>query len=427
MTSNRKSDFKARIWFPEWDVVLDASVPDRSLRDRMKVTIRWYLAWCKNHKFTVCVESARGFLDEVRKEKEPSAEVFDTWKSNLRWFFMSAKKQEQIAVTLKQTIFRADWEKGFVGLIRQTGKSYRTEEVYLSWCRKFQYTVKKDSPKDWNIADVEAFLSYLSVEEGRSVATQRQALNALVFCFERFLKKPIPEDLRFKRANAKGKLPVVLSRNEIKTLFSALQNTTLLMAKLQYSSGLRVSELFNLRIKDIDFEQNNVLVMRGKGYKDRRTLLSESVVLDLKQHISRLLPLFEKDQADSIAGVYLPPAVEHRAPKAGLRWEWQWLWPSQKLSIDPRTGIERRHHASIRHYGRCLQKAGQDTKIPKLVTSHVLRHSFATHLLEDGVDIRTVQDLLGHKSVETTQIYTHVMKKPGMGVISPLDRIETVV
>jgi integron integrase len=264
-------------------------------------------------------------------------------------------------------------------------------------------------------------LDFLALEKALSVATQRQALNAVVSFYRLVLGLTVDENLRFERASAKGKLPVVLSRNEILRLFESFEPAFLLMAKVQYSAGLRVSELLRLRVKDIDFEQGFIVVRRGKGGKDRKTLLAENIVEDLKMHLKRLGDLFEDDSESGLAGVFLPSAVENRFPTAGKQWEWQWLWPSKRLSKDPRSGLVRRHHVMARPYGKQLAEASRKAKIAKTVTPHVLRHSFATHLLEGGTDIRTVQDLLGHKSVETTQIYTHVMRKPGVGVVSPLD------
>jgi integron integrase len=281
----------------------------------------------------------------------------------------------------------------------------------------------KTDPETCRIEDLEAFLSYLSVEQCRSVATQRQALNALVFLYRDFLGIPIPEELSFKRCAAKAKLPVVLSLKETEALLKQMEGTYSLMARVQYSAGLRISELIRLRIKDVDFDQGYIIVRRGKGGKDRKTLLSTSLVGELRSRLERLKGLFELDRAEKVAGVALPEAVEHKYPGAGIRWEWQWFWPSSKLSTDPRSGVIRRHHVMERQYGKTLKHAGELAGLAKPITPHVLRHSFATHLLESGADIRTVQDLLGHQSVETTQIYTHVMRKPGVGIVSPLDRL----
>lgn len=229
--------------------------------------------------------------------------------------------------------------------------------------------------------------------------------------------------MAYKRAQIRKKLPVVLSKKEVGSIFNHLTGTFSLMAMVQYGSGLRISELLRLRVKDVDWENHYILIRNGKGGKDRKTLFPEYVRNDLLQHLKRLKTLFEEDREQNLAGVHMPDAMSRKYTQAGTRWEWQWLWPSRKLSIDPRTGIQRRHHVLGNRYQNAIKLASSKSKIAKDVSSHAFRHSFATHLLEGGTDIRTVQDLLGHKSVETTQIYTHVMHKPGMGVVSPLDRL----
>jgi len=197
------------------------------------------------------------------------------------------------------------------------------------------------------------------------------------------------------------------------------------MAEVQYGAGLRLIELLRLRVKDIDFDQHSIFVRDGKGGKDRRTVLPEMLRKPLQEHLARLKVRFDEDRDAGIAGVYLPEALNRKYPKAGEKWIWQWLFSSRKLSKDPRTGLMRRHHILGTSYQKSVQTAAENAGLNKRVTTHVFRHSFATHLLEQGTDIRTVQDLLGHKSVETTQIYTHVMKRPGMGIKSPLDTMET--
>jgi integron integrase len=412
-----------RIHFPDWESVLSALVPSASERESMTITIRWYLGWCKAHRLLASVDTAKEFLSLVRREKSPSERVYAIWKSNLRWFFLNGNRSAGQKIETGQSFALEGWERGVVSLLRQKGRSYRTEQAYLAWCRRFMAHFGRSDPATNKIEDLEAFLSFLSVEQFRSVATQRQALNALVFLYRDFLGIPIPQELSFKRCTAKAKLPVVLSLRETEALLRRMEGTFSLMARVQYSAGLRISELMRLRIKDVDFDQGYIVVRRGKGGKDRKTLLSSSLVQELGLRLERLKGLHEQDRAANVAGVALPDAVEHKYPGAGVRWEWQWLWPSSKLSTDPRSGVVRRHHVMERPYGKALKHAGELAGIAKTITPHVLRHSFATHLLESGSDIRTVQDLLGHQSVETTQIYTHVMRKPGMGIISPLDRM----
>jgi len=215
-----------------------------------------------------------------------------------------------------------------------------------------------------------------------------------------------------------------MNKDETRRFFAKLKGEKLLMAQLQYSSGLRVSELCRLRVQDLDLERNQIVVRNGKGGKDRVAPLSEKLIDELKEHLEGVRELFELDLTnEEIAGVYLPEALARKHRNAGKDWRWQWLWPSREISTDPRGGARRRHHVLPNAYQRAVREAGKLAGLNKRITSHTLRHSFATHLLEDGVDIRTVQDLLGHQSVETTQIYTHVMQKPGIGVRSPLDSL----
>jgi integron integrase len=229
-------------------------------------------------------------------------------------------------------------------------------------------------------------------------------------------------ELKFQRAEKPRRLPAVLTRPECAQLFEKFEGTTRLMAELMYGSGLRLMELLRLRVHHLDLERRQLRVIGGKGDKDRVTVLPERLAPALEAHVSRLRVLFDEDRAAKLPGVWLPEGLARKYRGAGERWEWQWVFPSRETSVDPGTGIRRRHHTSDGAFQTAIRNAARAAGIDKRVTPHVLRHSFATHLLEDGVDIRTVQDLLGHESVETTQIYTHVMQKPGLGVRSPLDR-----
>jgi integron integrase len=257
-----------------------------------------------------------------------------------------------------------------------------------------------------------------------SSSTQKQALNALVFVAEKVFELELGEIGDFVRAKNRKKIPVVMSQEETRLFFSKMKGEKRLMAQVQYSTGLRISELCRLRVMDLDFERHQIIVRNGKGGKDRVVPLSEKLIEPLQAHLREVRALFEQDMLDEgVAGVYLPAALARRHKNAGRDWRWQWLWPSRKISTDPRGGLRRRHHVLPNAYQRAVYEAGKRAVPAKRITSHVLRHSFATHLLDDGVDIRTVQDLLGHANVETTQIYTHVMKKPGVGVRSPLDSL----
>jgi integron integrase len=317
----------------------------------------------------------------------------------------------------------AGWREAMIRVLRIRKYAYRTEQTYLHWSDRFARAQARGgvAVEDCGDAEIRAFLDELAVKGEVSAGTQRQALNALVFLFREALKRELGDFSDYLRAKAKSRLPVVLSRDEIGRLLAAMQGRPALMARVMYGSGLRVTELLRLRVKDVDLERRQLTVRGGKGDKDRATPLAESLIEALGGHLAVLRPLYERDRAENVAGVWLPPALGRKYPNAGREWGWQWLWPSRELSADPRGGTIRRHHVLDRAFQAAVKRAAQAAGLAKRVTPHALRHSFATHLLESGTDIRTVQDLLGHKDVSTTQIYTHVMVKPGMGVKSPLD------
>jgi integron integrase len=254
-----------------------------------------------------------------------------------------------------------------------------------------------------------------------SIATQKQAMNALVFLFREALGRAAGDLSGFELSRRGRRLPAVLTRQECGRLFEALAGTPRLMAELMYGSGLRLTELLRLRIKDVDVDRLRVTVRAGKGDKDRMTVLPEKLPERLRAHRDRVRGLYETDRAAGLAGVWLPEALERKYPGAGTAWEWQWLFPSRQVMRDPHSGLRRRHHVLDATFQHAIREAARAAQLNKRVTPHVLRHSFATHLLESGVDIRTLQDLLGHVDVATTQIYTHVMARPGLGVRSPLD------
>jgi integron integrase len=271
--------------------------------------------------------------------------------------------------------------------------------------------------------ELRGFLSELAVRQRVAVATQRQALNAIAFLMREALGKPLADFSDFEQARPGKRLPVVLSREECQRLLGALEATPRLMAELMYGSGVRLMELLRLRVKDVDMERRQLMVRAGKGGKDRVTVLPKVLLERLQQHRERLRILHAEDEAAESPGVWLPEGLDRKYPHAGRDWEWQWFFPSRERSIDPQTGLRRRHHVSDAAFQNAIRKAARRAQLNKNVTPHVLRHSFATHLMEAGTDIRTVQDLLGHKDVATTQIYTHVMQKPGLGVKSPMDEL----
>ncbi len=299
--------------------------------------------------------------------------------------------------------------------------SHRTEDAYWMWTRQFILYHHKRHPDDMGEHEVRDFLTHLAADREVAASTQNQAFNALVFLYQSVLGRP-PGDLSgIERATRPKKVPVVLSEGEVKALLSHLQGTALCMAQLLYGAGLRILECARLRVKDIDFDRRILTLQDTKGGQGRVTMLPEAARKNLREQIARARTLFDSDRANGLPGVQLPGAMEWKSASAPFSWEWFWVFPSPAISQDPRSGIQRRHHVHEDSLQRGIRSAAEKAGIPKRVTPHVLRHSFATHLLERGQDIRTVQELLGHKDVETTMIYTHVMNKPGLAVRSPLD------
>jgi len=273
-----------------------------------------------------------------------------------------------------------------------------------------------------NQQDLEHFLSHLAVDRKVSATTQRVAFNALLFLFRHVLAKEISGLEGAVRARIPRRLPVVLSSQEVLQIFDQMEGTARLMAGIIYGGGLRLQECLQLRVKDVDFERGCLTIRSGKGDKDRQTLLPESLKDDLQRHLLKVREIYEEDRRKEGEGVWLPNALERKYPNAGKQWAWFWVFPSRKLSIDPVSKIIRRHYLFPTVLEKAFRQAVQRADIAKRATIHTLRHSFATHLLEDGCDIRTVQELLGHSNVETTMIYTHVAKKNVLGVRSPMDR-----
>ena len=299
--------------------------------------------------------------------------------------------------------------------------AYRTEQSYVAWVKRFILFHNKRHPKDMGALEVRAFLTHLAVNRKVSASTQNQALNAIVFMFREVVRRDPGEFGEFCRAKRPKRLPTVLARDEVKRVLAPLDGTYGLMARLLYGTGMRLMECVRLRIKDVDFTRGSITVRSGKGDKDRVTVLPESLREQLQSHIERLRGLYAQDREQNVQGVELPYAFAVKSPNAGTSWAWQWVFPARDVSRDPRSGIVRRHHVLEDGLQRAMKRAVQMAKLSKPASCHTLRHSFATHLLESGTDIRTVQDLLGHSDVSTTMIYTHVMAKPGLGVRSPLD------
>jgi len=299
--------------------------------------------------------------------------------------------------------------------------SLRTEEAYVAWIKRFILFHHKRHPLDMGAAEINAFLTDLAVAGHVSASTQNQAFSALLFLYQKVLDVDPGRIAGVVRAVRPKRLPVVLTREEVRRVIAQLDPPFDLIARLLYGSGLRLLECLRLRVKDIDFGRGEITVRQGKGDKDRRTMLPATVRADLSDHLRRVRLQHERDLARGFGSVWLPEALERKYPNAAREWPWQWVFPSAVLSVDPRTGTKRRHHAHEGSVSRAITQAVRRAGLTKHATSHSFRHSFATHLLEAGHDIRTVQELLGHTDVSTTMIYTHVLNRGGCGVKSPLD------
>jgi len=306
-------------------------------------------------------------------------------------------------------------------LIRIRHYSIRTEQTYVQWIRRYILFHGKRHPRDLGGDELTQFLSDLAVRRQVSASTQNQALNAILFLYRDVLKITLPWLEDVQRAKKPMRLPLVLTRREVSCLLAQIEGTAWLMAALTYGAGLRLLECLRLRVKDVDFHYKQVTIRDAKGQKDRITVLPENLIETLRSHLARVKLLHERDLQEGFGRVYLPFALSAKYPSADLEWSWQFVFPSKRRSVDPRSGIERRHHAPEDVLQRAVKSAVRASGITKPATVHTLRHSFATHMLEAGYDIRTVQELLGHSDVKTTMIYTHVLNKGGRGVVSPLD------
>ena len=305
--------------------------------------------------------------------------------------------------------------------IRTLHYSIRTEEAYVGWAKKYILFHNKRHPAEMGKEEMEKFLTHLAVDLNVSASTQNQALAALVFMYREVMNIEPPWVENVTRAKKPKRLPVVLTKAEVKRLFSKLSGDQLLYARIMYGCGLRLMELVRLRVKDIDFGYKSIIVRSGKGEKDRTVMLPDSVIVDLRKKIEQTELLHHEDLEAGYGTVYLPYALDKKYPNANKELLWQYVFPAKKMSVDPRSKELRQHHVYEQSIQRAIRQATRNANIRKRVTPHTLRHSFATHLLEAGYDIRTIQELLGHKHVETTMIYTHVIKQGGKGVVSPLD------
>ncbi len=390
--------------------------------------VTYYLRWVDwferfiNHSVTgySSVKQAEidSFLTFIGKTKEE-------WQINqakeaiqLYIFYMSKENNEQVKHCI---IPDDDALSELVKILRLKHLSYATEKAYVGWVKRFlEFCCKIGVAMPTNDS-VEQYLTHLAVEEDVSKTTQNLAFNAILFYFRNVLGKKLTISQKSIIARPSRKLPIWLAREDIEKILLHLSGVDRLIAKILYGSGLRISECMDLRIKDVDFSSNTLIVRAGKGDKDRITVLPKSTMDDLKTQIFSARKIFEKDRAEFVAGVALPDALERKYPKAGLEWSWFWMFPAKSLSIDPRSRIVRRYHVLENSIQRRFKEAVRKAGVNESASVHTLRHSFATHLLSAGYDIRTVQELLGHSHLSTTMIYTHVSQRDTLKVVSPLD------
>ncbi len=421
---------RAAVSFPQWKALLAASHLSPHQQISFQREILAFLRHCKLRHAPVTIVLARHYVAD-----------HESARLALRWFVGRGRWQPAsspgpttppTAVPLQHAarpteppraaadLGGPEWERELIVALRRKGLLWRTEQIYREWAARFARFIAPRCVRTAEAAEVGAFLSSLAVEHRASQSTQKQALNALVFLVQEAFQRQLGE-IPFQRAEAGRKVPTVLTKAELGRVFVHLSGTNRLMAELAYGAGLRLMELLRLRVHHLDLARARLQVYDGKGAKHRMTVLPAVLVPALEAHLERLKPLHARDRTAGLPGVWLPEGLATKYTRAGERFEWQWLFPSRETSIDPATRVQRRHHVSDSAFQQAILRATFAAGITKRVTPHVLRHSFATHLLEGGADIRTVQELLGHESVETTQIYTHVMQKPGLGVRSPLD------
>jgi len=441
------------ISFPDWKAALAQAPLSDDLKAAFTREILSFLKHCKEARSAATVETAKRYLGWRENQSRGRS------REALRWFYregrrLGSQKPDKPAQPTPSPnaaglivppppalvlpdirrpsrpmepppaasdLGASPWERDLIKAIREQGHLWRTEQTYREWAVRFARFIAPRSPYAASGEDVAAFLSALAVEGRASPSAQKQVLNALVFLMQKALHRDLGE-MEFKRAHPKQRVPTVLSVAEAKSLFAQMDGTPRLMAELAYGAGLRLMELLRLRIHHLDFDRGRLQVVAGKGDKDRVTVLPEKLISQLRDHVGRLRALWESDQAEKLPGVWLPEGLGKKYPRAGVSWEWQWLFPTAKPVLDPATGIIRRHHLSDAWFQKALKQAAGRLTLGKRISPHTLRHSFGTHMLEHGADIRTVQELMGHSDVRTTQIYLHVMKKPGLGVRSPLDQ-----
>jgi integron integrase len=417
-------------WYVRWARKFSNSIKNKQLKERSADDIRRFLL-----EFSI-QDGIQPW--QVQQAEDSLIFLYDTYlKSGLKLkklrplgpapaplSFYSHKRTNFRDRMLPRAELDSRYKKLFDRLksaIRVCHYSIRTERAYEQWIRRFLSFHNKRPVEKIGAKDIQAYLNYLAENRKIAASTQNQALNAIVFFFREVVKRDPGDFSDFIRAKRPVRVPEVLTPSEIKSLLDSLKGVNLLMAGLLYGAGLRLMECVRLRVKDIDFETNRLVVRDGKGQKDRITMLPERFQPLLKEQLEHTRALYKEDLKKGVAGVYLWPGLGRKYPNAAREWIWQYVFPSNRLSVDPRSRMVRRHHVHSSSLQKAVKNAALNAGLNKRVTCHTLRHSFATHLLENGYDIRTVQELMGHSDVSTTMIYTHVLNKPGLVVRSPLD------
>ncbi len=393
-------------------------------KDYVKYYIFWlseYVKYCNENLLEMKAEHTKQFLGKLslRYEEWQVKQADDT----LRYYFYFQSMKNSFANHAAGS-YSEDWLRLYnetKNVLRLKHLSYSTEKIYLGWLGKFHEFLKGMPVDKIEQKDIRDFISSLAVGRQRSASSQNQAFNSLLFVYKNVLHKS-PGDLsETVRAKKGEKIPVVMTSDECLKVIGNLKGVYKLMTQIIYGGGLRLAECIRLRIQDVDFERRVISVRGGKGEKDRETLLPDSIINNLQAHIAETKHVYDNDRANNIEGVKLPEGLDRKYPNAGKEWKWFWLFPSSNLSIDPRTAIVRRHHVQPITLQKQIKRAVDNAGIIKKASVHTFRHSFATHLLEAGYDIRTIQELLGHSNVQTTMIYTHIAKRNKLGVKSPLD------
>lgn len=388
-----------------------------------------FLAFCNENRDLTINTKMEYFINHLKGGNNLSDWQINQADTAVKLYVGNFLNNKTDILPVEKTYDHSEVVKNLRNIIRIKHYSYSTERTYTDWADRFYNYIEKTKQKDLQVlmpdaGDVKDFLSYLAVSLRVSASTQNQAFNALLFLFKEILHIELKDLGAVVRAKRGAKLPSVLTVEEVQAIFKQVKGDNLLMAQLLYGSGLRLMELARLRVQDIDFGSNQIFVRSGKGDKDRTTMLPQRIKTELHLHLEKVKDLHEQDLAKGYGEVYLPDALERKYPNAAKEFAWQYVFPSERLSVDPRSGKVRRHHISEAAIQNAVKNAAKKAGIAKHATVHTLRHSFATHLLMNGVNIREVQELLGHKHLETTMVYTHIMRKLSAAPKSPLDLVE---